>query len=229
VIVIDGLVFADAQKALRIAGRIVAIEPAAWAEPLARRPWRQHSRQAPSGTGMVPAKRPRQVPATCPARISLSSMFAGAPSNSFVCIDAGPFGDTQAPMQEPLARRLADDATPAQVAAAVFAMWEEIDDALSPILGAQGVVALYRRAVHLAGQQHAWLSGRDEGVRTDTGPAVLKSVLAQRSSTEAAEAGCVFLNAFHGLLASLIGPSLTARLLRSVWENFCSGAAAQDT
>ncbi len=132
-------------------------------------------------------------------------------------------------MQEPLARRVTDDATSAEIAAAVFAMWEEIDDALSPILGAQGVVALYRRSVHIAVQQHAWLSGRDEGVATDSSPAVLKSVLAQRRAAEAADAGCSFLLAFHTLLASLIGPSLTARLLRSVWDTPSSGVAAQDT
>jgi hypothetical protein len=54
-------------------------------------------------------------------------------------------------------------------------------------------------------------------------------VLAQRSSAEAAAGGSTFLNTFHELLASLIGPSLTKRLLRSVWEPPSSGTAAQDT
>ena len=132
-------------------------------------------------------------------------------------------------MQEPLAHRVADDALAAQIAAAVFAIWAEVDDALSPVIGVQGVVALYRRTVHLAAAQHPWLAGRDEGVLTDTDPAVLKSVLAQRSSAEAAAGGNAFLHTFHELLASLIGPSLTARLLRSVWEPPSSGVAAQDT
>ena len=58
----------------------------------------------------------------------------------------------------------ASDADPTQIAAAVLAIWEEIDDALTPIVGAQGLVALYRRTVHLAAAQHPWLAGRDEGV-----------------------------------------------------------------
>ncbi|MGL6109776.1 MAG: hypothetical protein ACRC2B_06695 [Rubrivivax sp.] len=132
-------------------------------------------------------------------------------------------------MQQPLANRVDKDADPTRIAAAVLSIWEEIDDALTPIVGSQGVVALYRRSLHLAVAQHPWLAGRDEGVLTDTDPAVLKSVLAQRSSAEAAAGGSAFLNTFHELLASLIGPSLTARLLRSVWEPPSSGAAAQDT
>ena len=132
-------------------------------------------------------------------------------------------------MQQPLSNRVGSDADATQIAAAVLAIWEEIDDALTPIVGPQGLVALYRRSVHLAAAQHPWLAGRDEGLLTDTDPAVLKSVLAQRSSAEAAAGGSAFLNTFHELLASLIGPSLTTRLLRSVWEPPSSGTAAEDT
>ncbi len=131
-------------------------------------------------------------------------------------------------MQQPLSSRVGDDADPALIAAAVLAMWYEIDDALTPVIGPLGLVALYRRTVRLAAAQHPWLAGRDEGVLTDTDPAVLKSVLARRNSAEAAAGGNAFLNTFHELLASLIGPSLTARLLRSVWDNPSSGATAQD-
>ena len=38
-------------------------------------------------------------------------------------------------MQQPLANRVASDADPTQIAAAVLAIWEEIDDALTPIVG----------------------------------------------------------------------------------------------
>ncbi len=132
-------------------------------------------------------------------------------------------------MQEPLTRRVGSDADAGQIAAAVLTIWEEIDDALTPIFGPQGLVALYRRTVHLAAAQHPWLAGRDEGVLTETDPAVLKSVLSRRSSAQAATGGSAFLNTFHEVLASLIGPSLTARLLRSVWDSPSRGATAQDT
>jgi hypothetical protein len=132
-------------------------------------------------------------------------------------------------MQQALANRVGSDADATQIAAAVLAIWEEIDDALTPLIGPLGLAALYRRTVHLSAAQHPWLAGRDEGVLTDTDPAVLKSLLAHRSSAEAAAGGSAFLDTFHELVASLIGPSLTARLLRSVWDNPSSGPAAQDT
>jgi hypothetical protein len=132
-------------------------------------------------------------------------------------------------MQQPLASRVESGADSKQIAAAVLSIWEEIDDALTPIVGPLGLVALYRRTVHLVAAQHPWLAGRDEGVLTDTDPAVLKSVLARRSSAEAEAGGNAFLNTFHELLASLIGASLTARLLRSAWEPPSSGTAAEDT
>jgi hypothetical protein len=132
-------------------------------------------------------------------------------------------------MQQPLANRVGSDADATQIAAAVLAIWEEIDDALTPLIGPLGLAALYRRTVHLSAARHLWLAGRDEGVLTDTDPAVLKSLLAHRSSAEAAAGGSAFLDTFHELVASLIGPSLTARLLRSVWDNPSSGPAAQDT
>ena len=37
------------------------------------------------------------------------------------------------------------------------------------------------------------------------------------------------LQTFHELLATLVGPSLTERLLRSVWADSSSGPPAQDT
>src|SRR5512147_919113 len=97
-------------------------------------------------------------------------------------------------MQQPLANRVGSDAEPKQIAAELLAIWGEIDDALTPIIGPLWLVALYRRTLHLAAGAHPWLAGRGEDVLTNTDPAVLKSVLAQRSSTEAAGGGNAFLN-----------------------------------
>ena len=132
-------------------------------------------------------------------------------------------------MQEPLAHRLADDASAEQIAGTVLVIWEGTFDALSPLIGVQGVRALYSRTVHRVAAQYPWLAGGDVGVVTDSDPSVLKSVLAHRNSAEAA-AGCnAFLQTFHDLLASLIGASLTDRLLRSAWESASSGTTLQDT
>ena len=67
-----------------------------------------------------------------------------------------------------------------------------------------------------------------EGIPTAIDLATLKSVLAQQSSADAAGDGAL-LQTFYDLLASLVGPSLTERMLRSIWKTSTSGAPAQDT
>jgi hypothetical protein len=128
----------------------------------------------------------------------------------------------------PLACRVGQAADAAQIAAAVFAIWEEIDDSLTPILGSRGVAALYQRSLHLAAAGHAWLEAADEGDPPAVGPAALKSALARQSSAVAAVGGNAFLQTLHDLLASLIGPSLTERLLRTTWENSLGSPPPQD-
>lgn len=88
---------------------------------------------------------------------------------------------------------------------------------------------LYRRCLHLTAPAHPWLAGLHEGGQATVDLAALRSAFAQQSSTSAAAAGGAFLQAFHELLSSLIGPSLTERLLRPAWVPFSSGPPAQDT
>ena len=129
----------------------------------------------------------------------------------------------------PLGNRVGADAHASQIAAAVFAIWEEVDDTLTPIIGPRGVAALYYRSLHLTGATHPWLGGKHDIVKPAVNPKALESILAQQESAAAAAAGTAFFQNFHDLLASLIGPSLTERLLRAVWANSSSGTAAQDT
>lgn len=129
----------------------------------------------------------------------------------------------------PLAHRVAKDADAAQIAEAVVSTWQEIDAALTPIIGQRGVAALHKRSLYLTGAAHPWLAGMHEGVQSTMDLATLKSVLAQQSSADAEAGGGALLQTFHELLASLVGPSLTERLLRSVWANSSSGPPAQDT
>ena len=131
-------------------------------------------------------------------------------------------------MATALAHRVGADATAAQVAAALVAIWHEIDAALTPILGKGGVAALYKRALYLTGTAHPWLALRREDLSTGVDLAALKAVLAQQSSAVAVAGGNDFLQTFHRLLASLVGAALTERLLRSVWAPPSRGAPAQD-
>lgn len=129
----------------------------------------------------------------------------------------------------PLANRVGQDANATQIADAMVATWQEIDAALTPIIGSGGVAALYKRSLYLTAAAHPWLAGTREGAQAAIDPAALKSVIAQQSSADAAIGSNALLQTFHQLLGSLIGPSLTERLLRSVWADSSSGPPAQDT
>jgi hypothetical protein len=120
------------------------------------------------------------------------------------------------------------EATASQVAQANALAWHAIDTALTPIVGARGVAALYQRSLHLVTQTHACLGTLAEVGQTSLDTAPLRSVLAQQAAGDAAIIGAAVLQTFYELLASLIGPSLTERLLRLVWAPFLSGPPAQD-
>jgi hypothetical protein len=123
----------------------------------------------------------------------------------------------------------------AEVANLVARAFLGIDQALAPIVGQRGVAALYRRSLHLCRPTAPWLpvaaDGADHTVFVDSAMdmASLNSALASRTAVEAALAGTQLLESLCTLLNSLIGESLTERLLRPVWATLLSGASARDT
>ena len=118
----------------------------------------------------------------------------------------------------PLAARVGRDADPARIAGTVGMLWREIDDALSPVIGHGGVAALYQRSVHEAQVTFPWLTFALAGVKPAIEPGALESLLATRTSVEALACGSHLLQQFHGLLETLLGASLTERLLEPVWS-----------
>lgn len=129
----------------------------------------------------------------------------------------------------PLAHRVQADAPASQIAEAIAATWLEIDAALSPIVGHRGLVALYKRSLYVTASGHPWLEGLHEGVPSTMDLARLKAAVSQQSSADAAAGGSEMFRVFHDLLESMVGPSLTERLLRSVWALTPHGPAEQDT
>src|SRR3970040_48821 len=117
----------------------------------------------------------------------------------------------------------------AQIDDAGVATWKKIDAALSPIIGHGSVAVLYMRSLHLIDPAHPWLADMHQGVQTTLDLAALQAILVQQEGGTRAAAGGALLQTFYELLASLVGPSLTERLLRTVWENPLSGPSAQDT
>jgi hypothetical protein len=127
-----------------------------------------------------------------------------------------------------LVHRLGPDADVAHIADAMVSMWQQIDVAMSPVVGRGGLAALYGRALSLAGSAHPWLAPTGQPLQATMDLAALRSVLATQTSAEAASGCAAFLEAFHGLLNSLIGSSLTSQLLGGLRASSVNGRSSQD-
>lgn len=130
-----------------------------------------------------------------------------------------------------LSRQAAAGTEASVVAASVAATWRQIEQALTPILGARGVAALFKRALFLTKDHFPWLEETFAAVEASSEHNALDSfglaLSRQNAATAAAGAGA-FLSTFHGVLVSMIGATLTERLLQSVSVTSSSGHSAQD-
>ena len=100
-------------------------------------------------------------------------------------------------------------------------------NALTPVLGQRGVAALYRRTLNVAGRTHPCLLDAHE----DTEPICfvrLRKMLLLQPANQAAAATDASVETFHELLNSLIGISLTQRLLGGLWSPTFSGSPVQN-
>jgi len=140
-----------------------------------------------------------------------------------------PLKSQQSRWPAPLAGRVTDGADAEQVAGAVGDIWLEIEQALHPIVGHRGVAALYNRSLHLTAVAYPWLAIDRPAVPAAVDPSGLRSVLAQQAAAEAAAGASALFQTFHELLASLVGASLTDRLLHSVWTQSSPASLGQDT
>lgn len=116
-----------------------------------------------------------------------------------------------------LASRSDSRAGAAGTAAAVASLCEDIGRALAPIVGHRGVAVLYKRSLFLASHEHPVLAGLHEDVQTVMDVSRLRATLISLSESEVTPVGAALLLSFHELLSSLVGSSLTERLLRSLW------------
>ena len=128
-----------------------------------------------------------------------------------------------------LAGRTAPGASASEVAAATVTIWADIEFSLIPVVGTRGVDALYRRSLQVTGDAHPWMAAAlSDGVRRDADIATFAAILASQSGAIATDAANAFLQTFHDLLVSLIGASLTERLLRPAQTHASSGSPTQD-
>ena len=115
--------------------------------------------------------------------------------------------------QAALLRHAADGAEISRIAASAGALWQDVDRALSPIIGALGVRAIYRRSVNVIREHYPWLQEAYAQAADGEPFAVLKAALEQQTPMTAAAANGALLQAFYDVLEQLIGGSLTTRLL----------------
>lgn len=132
-------------------------------------------------------------------------------------------------MQTRFARQSVAGTDASRIAAMAVAIWLDAGVALSPIIGQNGVAALFKRSVHLTRRAHPCLAMVVEDTTQPDALAALQIVLAQQTCPIAVAANMALLQNFQDVLTSLIGLSLTERLLRPVWDKVSSGQAEQDT
>lgn len=114
-----------------------------------------------------------------------------------------------------LAQKIAAGASPASIAESACTVWRGITAALSPIIGIQGVAALFKRSLHLTRAEHPALTAVYAAASDPGDYSALQQALASSpTSAGAAAANGALLMHFQKLLSGLIGESLTERLLK---------------
>jgi hypothetical protein len=103
------------------------------------------------------------------------------------------------------------------VANAAISTWHEASARLSPIIGGQGIDVLLRRSLHVAGKTFPALAEPTHEGRNNVLLANLQVRLSACETALAIEASNALLVTFTELMSSLIGESLTERLLAPIW------------
>ena len=118
---------------------------------------------------------------------------------------------------------------PVAIAGELVRLVQDLATVLTPILGNRGVAALYQRSLHVTRARHPWVAGPVEVAQPIIDLVALRAQFAHQERDEAATAATALLQAFHHLLASLIGYPLAERLLDPVWAHSLRRPTAQDT
>jgi hypothetical protein len=122
---------------------------------------------------------------------------------------------------------ITDDAK--HIAEVAAATWREILAVLAPVIGPGGVSALYQRSLYVTRTAYPWLAAVHEDPLRPAEFAALQMVLSQQTSAQVVAANGVLLQTFCDVLSSLIGNSLTERLLRSVRSLPAGNPGPRDT
>lgn len=105
------------------------------------------------------------------------------------------------------------------VVEAMLSTWRQLSTRLVPVIGERGVEAVFSRSLQLTGVAFPWLSVNSDGQGRATPLAGFAASLETREPATAAAASLAFLVIFTHQLDTLIGESLTERLLGLVWAS----------
>ena len=105
------------------------------------------------------------------------------------------------------------------VADAAFQLWTQMAKQLISIIGDGGFDAIYDRSLYLTQVTYPWLGASSDSPQTDHRFVHLKTSLEDQSPALALAANISLLITFSDILASLVGESLTARILDSAWDH----------
>ncbi len=125
----------------------------------------------------------------------------------------------RAAIRATLAQRAGDTPDAKSIAAATVVACQEFAAHLAPVIGSRGFDVLFGHALHKTRTAFPWLAMPADGggARSDTALGSIEMHLAAQPTTGAEEAADALLSTFTELLASLIGESLTERLLSPIW------------
>jgi hypothetical protein len=122
-----------------------------------------------------------------------------------------------AAIRRTLAQRQGQDAGTGAIAEAALVLTREVAGCLAPLIGSRGVDALVCRSLQLTVPAYPWLGLTGEHVDGMGSLPSFRSRLEVRDSRAATEASLTLLVTFTDLLATMIGASLTDRLLGPIW------------
>ncbi len=114
------------------------------------------------------------------------------------------------------------------IAARTLWSWERVAFHLTPLIGEAGFQSLYARAVHLALPQCSGLTAASPAQPLGSLFEKLKRELGQMDASDAARTSKLLLATFTELLSTLIGESLTSRVLHSAWNDKSNTISGKD-
>lgn len=127
-----------------------------------------------------------------------------------------------------LAPRSGDDVDCRAVADRALWSWEQMAFHLQPLIGETGFQALYARTVHLTVPRFTGLTPARQSESLDAAFRKLRADLEALPPPEAVQASKMLLDTFTELLSTMIGESLTSRILRSAWTEEPSNSNGQE-